>query len=56
MGDKIANIAGTIVVLAIIATLVANGSNTATDVQALGSAFGNSIVAAKGGAGYSTAG
>ena len=56
MGDKIFNVMGTIVVLAIIATLVANGSSTAIDVQALGSAFGNSLVAAKGGSGYSTAG
>lgn len=46
-GDKIFNLLGTIVVLAIIATLVVNGTNTAKVISALAGGFSGSITAAQ---------
>lgn len=45
--DRLFNIAGLIVVAAILTTLVAH-RNTAADINALGNAFANSIKAATG--------
>lgn len=45
--DRIANILGMIIILAMIATVLAS-KNTATDVNALGSTFSGAIKAATG--------
>jgi len=45
--DQIFNVAGLIVILAIIATIVAS-KNSANDFKALGGTFSESITAAKG--------
>lgn len=49
MGDKIFNVLGSIVVLAIVTTLVLPGRKTADVINAGGSAFQGSIRAAMGG-------
>jgi hypothetical protein len=48
MGDKIINVAGTIVILAIITTLVLPGRGTATVIKAGSDGFIGSIKAAMG--------
>lgn len=48
MGDKVANIAGAIVTLAVVTTLVLPGRQTAKVIDAVGSSFSGSIRAAMG--------
>lgn len=48
MGDKIINVAGTVVVLAIITTLVLPGRQTPAVITAGGNSFANTIKAAMG--------
>lgn len=48
MGDKIINVAGTIVVLAIITTLVLPGRQTPAVITAGATGFSNSLKAAMG--------
>jgi len=46
--DKIANILGAIVTVALITTIVQNGSSAAAVITAFGNAFSHSIAAAQG--------
>lgn len=46
--DKIANIIGTIVTVALVTTILQNGSNASAVIRALGDAFSHSIAAAQG--------
>lgn len=46
--DKIANIFGAIVTVALVTTIVQNGSNAAAVITAFGNAFSHSISAAQG--------
>jgi hypothetical protein len=48
VGDKVANVAGAIVTLAVVTTLVAPNSKTAQVVKAFGDAFSGAIRAASG--------
>ena len=48
MGDKVVNIFGTIVVLAIVTTILLPGRQTGTVITAGGNAFSNAIKAAMG--------
>lgn len=45
--DKILNIAGAIVTVALVAVVVQNGSNSALVIKALGSGFASAIDAAQ---------
>lgn len=47
MGDKFINVLGTIVVVALVTTIVAH-PNSASDIKAMGDAFSGSIRAAQG--------
>lgn len=46
--DKIANIIGAIVTVALVATVLQNGSNAASVIRSLGDAFSHSIASAQG--------
>lgn len=46
--DKIANILGAIVTVALVATVLQNGSSAASVITALGDSFSHSIAAAQG--------
>ena len=48
MGDKVANIMGAVVTLAVVTTLVLPGRQTGKVIDAVGSAFAGSIRAAMG--------